>query len=98
VLKTAIADTRCLLQESTPTKFTKLISDWPEIVGVKDAPKHGVGGCIVGENAACVPTVLRMEWPNDIKQNLVFEQNPKGRITNSDLEMAGLLLFIRKAV
>ena len=62
-------------------------------MGTKDASKHGVGGCIVDDAKACVPTVFRIEWPEDIKADLVSEHNPKGRITNSDLEMAGLLLF-----
>ena len=94
VLHTAIADARCLLQESTlaPTKCTELVSGWPGYVGTKDASKYGVGGCIVGDAKACVPTVFRVEWPEDIKVDLVSEHNPKGRITTSDLELAGLLL------
>jgi len=60
---------------------------------VKDASIHGVGGCIVGEVLGCVPTVFRVEWPQDIKDDMVSERNPEGRITNSDLEMAGLLIL-----
>ena len=45
------------------------------------------------ENMACIPTVFRFEWPADIKADLNSEHNPKGKITNSDLEMAGLLLL-----
>jgi hypothetical protein len=70
-----------------------LVNAWPEFVGVKDASKHGVGGIIVGELRACVPTVFRAEWPKDIKDRLISEKNPTGTITNSDLEMAGLLLL-----
>ena len=68
-LRTAIADARCLLQESTLalTKCTELVSGWPGYVGTKDASKHGVGGCIVDNAKACVPTVFRVEWPEDIK-------------------------------
>ena len=62
-------------------------------MGVKDASGQGVGGIIVGENNECTPTVFRVEWPDDIKQDLVSEKNPNGQITNSDLEMAGLLLL-----
>ena len=54
---------------------------------------HGVGGIIIGETEGCVPTVFRMEWPDDIKAEINSESNPKGRLTNSDLEMAGLLLL-----
>jgi hypothetical protein len=66
----------------------------PAYVGVKDASIHGVGGIIIGENKACVPTVFRMEWPEWVK-NEVLKTNSgkKGTLTNSDLEMAGLLLL-----
>jgi hypothetical protein len=49
---------------------------------------HGVGGVIFGENKACIPTVFRWEWPKEI--NDLYHNNA---ITNSDLEMAGLLLL-----
>jgi hypothetical protein len=94
----ALLDCRILLREATiatiaPTPCKELVNVWPEFVGVKDASKHGVGGIIVGELRACVPTVFRAEWPKDIKDRLISEKNPTGTITNSDLEMAGLLLL-----
>ena len=76
-----------------PTKCSQLVADWPDFVGVKDASKYGVGGVIFGEKMACVPTVFRLKWPQDIQDRLVSESNPSGDITNSDLEMAGLLLL-----
>ena len=78
---------------AAPTRCRELVMAWPDFVGVKDASGHGVGGIIVGENAACVPTVFRMEWSDDIKRDIKSSHNPRGRITNSDLEMAGLLLL-----
>ena len=86
----AIRDCRTLLRESTimPTKCTELVTGWTDFVGVKDASSHGVGGIIVGEGKACVPTVFRAEWPEDIKAAFA-----RGEITNSDLERAGLLLL-----
>ena len=94
-LLTAIQNCRTLLRESTlaPTKCLELVSKWPDFVGVKDASGHGVGGVIIGEKMACTPTMFRFEWPADIKADLISQQNPTGRITNSDLEMAGLLLL-----
>ncbi|KAL7533277.1 hypothetical protein ACHAWF_011989 [Thalassiosira exigua] len=91
----AIRDARTLLQESMafPTHCKQLVQGWPDYVGVKDASGHGVGGVVIGEGAACVPTVFRMEWPDDIKADIVTLDNPQGRVTNSDLEMAGLLLL-----
>ena len=52
-----------------------------------------MGGVVIGELEACVPTVFPVEWPADVKANLVSEKNQNGKITNSDLEMAGLLLL-----
>jgi hypothetical protein len=91
----ALRDCRTILREATaqPTPCRELISDWPHYVGVKDASKHGVGGVVIGEARKCIPMVFRAEWPDDIKQALVSESNPTGAITNSDLEMAGLLLL-----
>ena len=89
-LQEAITDCRTLLRESTlaPTKCAELVTGWPDFVGIKDASSHGVGGIIVGENVACIPTVFRAEWPDDIKR--LYKT---GSITNSDLECAGLLLL-----
>jgi hypothetical protein len=91
----ALKDCRSILREATahPMPCAELVPGWPDYVGVKDASKHGVGGIIVGENRRCTPTVFRVEWPNDIKQALVSTTNPTGTITNSDLEMAGLLIL-----
>jgi hypothetical protein len=91
----AMRDCRTLLREATvrPTPCEELVTGWPQYVGVKDASKHGVGGIIIGEANECTPTVFRAEWPDDIKQSLVSTSNPNGTITNSDLELAGLLLL-----
>ncbi len=53
-----------------------------------DASSHGVGGVTVGENEACVPTVFRWECAQEVK-----DQFYEGHISNSNLEMAGLLLL-----
>ena len=66
---------------------------WPDFIGVKDASGHGVGGVIVGELLPCPPTVFRLQWPADISADIMSDKNPNGTITNSDLEMAGLLLL-----
>lgn len=34
-----------------------------------------------------------MEWPDDTKKEINSEYNPKGKLTNLDLECAGLLLL-----
>ena len=69
------------------------MTGWPDYVGIKDASGQGVGGVIFGENMACTPTVFRYEWPEDVKWQLVSFENPAGTISNSNLEMAGLLIL-----
>ena len=91
----SIKGCQTLLRESTrePTRCRELTIGWPDYVGIIDASSHGVGGVVVGELSGCVPTVFRWQWPEDIRQQLVSFENPGGTISNSDLEMAGLLLL-----
>jgi hypothetical protein len=37
--------------------------------------------------------VFRLQWPPDVTANVVSNKNPKGKLTNSDLELAGLVLL-----
>jgi hypothetical protein len=53
----------------------------------------GFGGVVVGENSKCPPTVVQLQWPKDITDNVKSDSNSNGMITNSDLEMAGLLII-----
>jgi hypothetical protein len=91
-----VKDCQDLLREATlhPTPCRELVMGETDFVGVKDALIHGVGGIVVGAKEACVPTVFRLQWPQDIK-NEVLKTNSgqKGNLTNSDLECAGLLLL-----
>ncbi len=48
----------------------------------------------MGKNSKCPPTVVCLQWPADITNNVKSASNPNGTITNSDLEMAGLLLVL----
>jgi len=95
-LRQAIQDCRTLLRESssTPTTCRELVLGNSHYVGVKDASIEGVGGIIIGDTCACVPTVFRLPWPEDIKQQVrKTNAGQGGTLTNSDLEMAGLLLL-----
>jgi hypothetical protein len=94
-LRSAMSDCRTLLRESTrrPTRCCELVAGWPDFVGVVDASSHGVGGVIIRELSACLPTVFRLQWPPDVTAKAVSDKNPKGKLTNSDLELAGLVLL-----
>jgi hypothetical protein len=50
-------------------------------------------GVILGELSACRPTVFRLQWPPDITESIISDKNKGRTLTNSDLEMAGLLLL-----
>ena len=52
-----------------------------------------MGGVVIGKLSPCVPTIFRWEWPPDVTKDIKTATNPEGRITNSDLEMAGLVLL-----
>jgi hypothetical protein len=51
------------------------------------------GGVVIGELSDLPPTVFREQWPTDITKELISVDNPNGKITNSDLKMAGYLLL-----
>ena len=63
-------------------------------MGICNASLFRVGGVIVGKNRECTPIVFQLQWPLDITANVKSASNPKGMVTNSDLEMAGLLLLL----
>jgi hypothetical protein len=94
-IRSAISDCRTILRESTrrPTCCRKLVAGWPDFVGVVDASSHSVGGVIIGELLECPPMVFWLQWPLDITANVVSDINPKGKIRNLDLELAGLVIL-----
>ena len=93
-LREAITDIRTFMRESIcdPTLCKELVSGWPDYVAIVDASGQGVGIVVVGETKAVKPTVVRLEWPDDVKTAVISDSNPAGTITNSDLESAGAVL------
>jgi hypothetical protein len=69
------------------------ITGWPDYVGVVGASSHRVGGIIIGELSACQPTMFQQQWPPNVTALVILDMNKRGKLTNSDLEMAGLLLL-----
>ncbi len=94
-LKQALILCWTLLYKSTtqPTRCKELVQAWPDYIRTCDASSFGFGGVIVGENSECPPTVVQLQWPKDITDNVKSDSNPNGMITNSDLKMAGLLII-----
>ena len=66
---------------------------WPDFIGIVDASSHGVGRVVMGETLQCISTVFCWEWPQDVTANVWSFSNLMGTITNSDLEMTGVLIL-----
>ena len=95
-LKNASKDFQYLLRRATkkPLKASNIVPNIPDYCGTHDASGLGVGGVWYGGNLHLPPTVWRYEWPDCIREKLVSTKNPKGTITNSDLELAGGVMHI----
>jgi hypothetical protein len=82
-----------------PTRLYELVAQEPAIHGAHDAARYGMGGVIFpppqhmwrNTKAAGHPIVWRERFPPDVANDLVTSDNLTGRITNSDLELAGSL-------
>jgi hypothetical protein len=75
-----------------PTHVSELVQGSLAHTGYCDASAFGAGGVWFGGDQDMDPIVWRVEWPPDITTAVVSDKNPSGAITNSDLEMAGVLL------
>lgn len=74
-----------------PTFCQELAPDTPDYIGYCDISKLGAGGDWMSGSKFLKPTVGQLKFPQDIQNQVVSFSNPKGDITNSDLEIAGLL-------
>jgi hypothetical protein len=85
-LKQALLLCRTLLRKSTmqPTRCKELVQAWPDYIGICNASSFRFGGVIMGENSICPPTVVCLQWPADITNNVKSDSNPNSTITNSD--------------
>ncbi len=77
--------------KTRPTPCQDLVPAAPDYIGYCDASHHGAGGVWFGGQRTLPPVVWRVAFPTDIGQSLISSANPTGHLTNSDLEMAGML-------
>ena len=77
---------------SQPTYIAEIVQRLWTAMGFCDASGKGAGGVWIDPNADGESFVWRLQWPSDITADLVSWENPQGRITNSDLELAALVL------
>ena len=75
-----------------PTHVNELVPQETSDVGNMDASGIGAGGVWMSVLGAYNNIVWRVEWDAEISRRVVSDKNPRGTITNSDLEMAAILL------
>jgi hypothetical protein len=82
-----------------PTRIAEIVPTEPTHVGACDAALTGMGGVWIPPSRSLPssggvpppPLVWREPFPQCIQDDLVSFANPNGSITNSDLELAGIL-------
>ncbi len=72
---------------SRPTHVRELVPDMPHYVGHHDVATAGAGGVWFSLNDDMPPFVWWSAFPPDIESAVVSDDNPDGRLTNSDLEL-----------
>jgi len=75
-----------------PTPCADLLPAPADFGGFCDASKQGAGGVWFGFGKKLPPIVWRVQFPVEIQAQVISHDNPTGTISNSDLEMTGLLL------
>ena len=99
----ALDDFRWILNDiaSRPTRIAELVPLLASAEGHHDASGKGAGGIWFPANElnprqgySQKPVVWRYEWPKNIVDKLVTDDNPTGTISNSDLELAGGLIHL----
>lgn len=91
-----LSDWRWLARSMTsrPTRISELFpSNPPHTIGACDAAATGMGGVhfIPTPQGSVLPVLWRQQFPPTVARNLVSFTNPRGVITNSDLELTGTL-------
>ena len=96
-VRAALLDLRQLVLTlaERPTHVNEiLLPDAPHYIGYCDASAFGAGGVWFSGTCPLPETVWRLQWPQDISAAVVSESNPAGTLTNSDLEMAAVVLHL----
>lgn len=72
-----------------PTRLAEIVPDLPSGIGAVDAAKPGMGGVWFVDGAP--PLLWRAPFPSHVQARLVSDHNPRGDLSNSDLELAGVV-------
>ncbi len=87
----------CILASQT-THVRELVPDMPQYVVYHDAAAEGVGGVLFSLVDSMSPMVWRAAFPQDINSEVVSNDNPDGRLTNSNLELAAEVMAVGVAL
>jgi len=95
-VKSALADWLCLARmvAAHPAPLQALVPTAPATLGAADACGTGMGGFWVATDIhpqPFPPIIWRARFCPKVKAALVSSDNPKGSLTNSDLELAGYI-------
>ena len=82
----------CAEMHTRPTYLAEIVQRLPTGIGFMDASGLGAGGVWIDPNEDGRNYVWRLPCPEDIQTDHVSFDNPQGRITNSDPELAALVL------
>ena len=84
--------TRIAIVAEEPIQYAQLVPGDPDYILFVDAPGEGAGGVVFGGKKPLQPTVFRFPFPASISTEVVSDKNPKGSLTNLDLEMVATVL------
>ena len=96
-VRAALLDLRQLVLTlaDRPTHVNEiLLPAAPHYIGYCDASAFGAGGVWFSGTCPLPETVWRLQWPPDITAAVVSDSNPAGTLTNSDLELAAVVLHL----
>ncbi len=95
-IRAALEDLCLLLRllGSRPTHVRKLVVDMPRYAGYHDAMAEGAGRVWFSLVHKMQPVVWRLLFPCDISEEVVSFVNPRGRLTNLDLELAAEVIGV----
>jgi hypothetical protein len=94
-VRAALLDLRQMVSTlaARPTHVKEILpAPDPDYIGYCDASAFGAGGVWFSGQCTLPETVWRLQWPLDITAAVISESNPTGTLTNSDLEMAAVVL------
>ena len=93
-LITILEDWRYMIQYliKHPTSVLQLIVEFPHYLGYSDSCGIGTGGVWTSGLSHLSPILWQLEWPDDIKSQLITFNNMNGTLTMNDLELAGAIL------